>query len=478
MTTLLRKLLVSVCWLGLVGLNGPASAQSGLMLKAPQKTDSVVRLPSSAGALPTLAQSGNESLATRPAGEPQSADRIVVVVNDEVITQQELRVRLDSAISQLNRQKTPLPQRDVLEKQMLERMVMDKVQLQYARETGLRVEDTQLESALQRIAENNKLSLTEFRRALESEGIVYTKFREEIRDEMTIARVREREVENKIVISEGEIDNYLDGGTANEGSGGSEEYQMAHILLRSPESASPEQIQKLKAKADQVLGRLKQGEDFAQVAASYSDAPDGLQGGNLGWRKPDRLPAIFAEAAGKLKSGEVSPVLRSSNGFHIVKLMAKRGGTATEAVQQTHARHILIKVNEVVSESDAKHKLVGLRERLANGGSFTELAKTFSQDGSAPKGGDLGWVYAGDTVPEFERAMNQLKLNEISQPIQTPFGFHLIEVLERRVQDMSSDRRRTAARQTLRERKLDEAYQDWLRQARDRAYVEFRLEER
>jgi len=227
-----------------------------------------------------------------------------------------------------------------------------------------------------------------------------------------------------------------------------------------------------------VLDRLKQGEDFAQVAASFSDAPDGLQGGNLGWRKPDRLPAIFAEAAGKLKSGEVSPVLRSSNGFHIVKLMAKRGGTATEAVQQTHARHILIKVNEVVSESDAKHKLVGLRERLANGGSFTELAKTFSQDGSAPKGGDLGWVYAGDTVPEFERAMNQLKLNEISQPIQTPFGFHLIEVLERRVQDMSSDRRRTAARQTLRERKLDEAYQDWLRQARDRAYVEFRLEER
>jgi peptidyl-prolyl cis-trans isomerase SurA len=476
MTTLLRNLLFSVCLLGLIG---QTSAQTGLTLKTPPKSESIVRLPSAAT---SFAQSSDESSSSRPAGEPLPADRIVVVVNDEVITQQELRARLDSAISQLKRQNTPLPQRDVLEKQMLERMVMDKVQLQYARETGLRVEDAQLELALQRIAENNKLSLTQFRQALEIEGIVYTKFREEIRDEMTIARVREREVENKIVISEGEIDNYLAGETASDGSNGagssSEEFQMAHILLRSPESASPEQIQKLKAKADQVLGRLKQGEDFAQVAAAYSDAPDGLQGGSLGWRKPDRLPAIFAEAAGKLKAGEVSPILRSSNGFHIVKLIAKRGGSATEAVQQTRVRHILIKVNEVVSESDAKHKLISLRERLANGGNFVELAKTFSQDGSAPKGGDLGWIYAGDTVPEFERAMNQLKPGEISQPVQTPFGFHLIEVLERRVQDISSDRRRTAARQALRERKLDEAYQDWLRQARDRAYVEFRLEER
>jgi peptidyl-prolyl cis-trans isomerase SurA len=451
MTNLLRKLLFSLCTLGLVCISGQA-----------------------------LAQTGDASPASRPANEPQPADRIAVVVNDEVITLQELRARLDSAISQLKRQNTPLPPRDVLEKQMLERMVMDKVQLQYARETGLRVEDAQLETALQRIAENNKLSLAQFRQALESEGIAYTKFREEIRDEITIARVREREVENKIVISEGEIDNYLAGELANDGSAGNsgEEYQMAHILLRSPESASPEQIQRLRGKADQVLERLNRGEDFAQIAAAYSDAPDGLQGGSLGWRKPHRLPAIFAEMVGHLKVGEISPILRSSNGFHLVKLIAKRGGSATEAVQQTRVRHILLKVSEVVSETDARHKLAGLRERLANGGKFAELAKTFSQDGSAPKGGDLGWIYAGDTVPEFERAMNQLKLGEISQPVQTPFGVHLIEVLERRVQDVSSERRRTAARQVLRERKLDEAYQDWLRQARDRAYVEFRLEER
>ena len=403
------------------------------------------------------------------------ADRIVAVVNDEVVTLYDLRSRLESAIAQLKRQGTPLPQREVLERQVLERVVMDKVQLQYAKETGLRVEDAQVEQALQRIAAGNKMSLAQFRQVLEKDGVPFVKFREEIREEMTIARVREREVENKIIVSEGEIDNYLSG---ESGQAGGEEYEMAHILLRAPESASPEQIQKLKLKADQVIDRLKKGDDFAQVAAAYSDAPDGLQGGNLGWRSIDRLPAIFAEAAKNLKAGEVSPVLRSSNGFHLVKLIARRGGAAVPAVQQTHARHILVKVNEIVSESEAKHKLTGLRERLAHGGSFVELAKLFSQDGAASKGGDLGWIYPGDTVPDFERAMDQLKPGQISEPVRSPFGFHLIEVLERRVQDVSSDRQRAAARQVLRERRLDEAYQDWLRMARDRAYVELRLEER
>jgi peptidyl-prolyl cis-trans isomerase SurA len=412
----------------------------------------------------------------RRANEPLAADRIVAVVNDEVVTLYELRSRLDAALSQLKRQGTPLPQREVLERQVLERLVMDKVQLQYAKETGLRVDDGQLEQALQRIASGNKMSLGQFRQALEKDGITFAKFREEIREEMTIARIREREVENKIVVSEGEIDNYLSGQLAK--GGGGEEFEMAHILLRAPESASPEQIQKLKLKAEQVIDRLKKGDDFAQVAAAYSDAPDGLQGGALGWRTLDRLPVIFADAAKNLKTGEVSPILRSSNGFHLVKLVAKRGGTAVPVVQQTHARHILIKVNEIVSESEAKHKLIGLRERLVHGGSFVELARLFSQDGSATKGGDLGWIYPGDTVPDFERAMNALKPGEISEAVRSPFGFHLIEVLERRVQDVSGERQRAAARQVLRERRLDEAYQDWLRMARDRAYVELRLEER
>jgi peptidyl-prolyl cis-trans isomerase SurA len=457
MKTFYRILVLILC------LAGTAFAQSPAKSPAQSATQSP-------------AQAATQSPAQR-ARDPLPADRIVAVVNDEVITLYDLETRLASALNQLKRQGTQLPPRNVLEAQMLERLVMDKVQLQIAKETGLRIDDTQLENALQRIATNNKMSFAEFREALKKDGIPYAKFREDIRDEMTIARIREREVENKIVVSEGEIDNYL-AGDADKSDAGAE-YEVAHILLRSPESASPEQIQVLKAKADQIIGRLAKGEDFAQLAAAYSDAPDGLKGGSLGKRPLDRLPAIFAEVVGKLKVGEVAPLLRSPNGFHIIKLVAKTGGGgALPAVQQTHARHILIKVNELVSETDARHKLEGLYDRIKHGEKFAELAKVFSQDGSASKGGDLGWIYPGDTVPEFERAMNALQPNVVSEPVKSPFGYHLIEVLERRVQDVSADRQRAAARQVLRERKMDEAYQDWLRQARDRAYVELRLEER
>ena len=420
---------------------------------------------------PSLAQTQQ-----RQNTEPLPADRIVAVVNDDVITLNELRGHIDVAVDQLKKQGTPLPQRDALEKQMLERLVMTKVQLQRARDIGLRVDDSQLEQALQRIAANNKMSLSQFRDALQKDGIPFIKFREEIREEMIVARLREREVEDKIVISEGEIDNYLETEKAKGSS--ADEYEVAHILLRSPESASPEQIQALKLKAEQVFDRLKKGEDFAQLAAAYSDAPDGMKGGNLGARPLDRLPSIFSEAAAKLNVGEVAPLLRSPNGFHIIKLIAKSGGAITQPIQQTHVRHILIKVNEVVSETDARHKLEDLLDRIKNGAKFADLAKLYSQDGSASKGGDLGWIYPGVTVPEFERAMDQLQPGEVSKPVQSPFGFHLIEVLERKVEAASADRQRDIARNVLRERKMDEAYQDWLRQARDSTYVELRLEER
>ena len=410
------------------------------------------------------------------AAEPLPADRIVAVVNDEVITLYELSSRLATAVKQLQKQGTALPPREVLERQMLERLIIDKVQLQHARDIGIKIDDAQLEQALQRIAAGNKMSQLQFREALQKDGIPFAKFREDVRQEITIARVREREVDNKIVIGEGEIDNYL--AEAADGSRGNEEFEVAHILLRTPESASSEQIARVRAKADQVYERAVKGEDFAQLAASYSDAPDGLKGGSLGVRPLNRLPAVFTDAVAQLKPGEVAPVLRSPNGFHVVKLLGKRGGAVASAVEQTHVRHILIKVNEVVSESDAKHKLDGLLERIKNGESFAELAKLYSQDGVASKGGDLGWIYPGDTVPEFERAMNALSPNVVSQPVQSPFGFHLIEVLERRVQDVSSDRQRAAARLALRERKADEAYQDWLRQIRDQSYVDLRLEER
>jgi len=409
------------------------------------------------------------------ASEPIEVDRIVAVVGDEVITLRELQTRQASAVSQLKKQGTPLPPEDVIQRQMLERLIMDRIQLQMAKESGMKIDDIQLDQAIGRIAANNKMTLQQFRAALEKDGIAFAKFREEIREEMAIARLREREVDSRLVISDGEVDNFL---AQQETATGVEEYQLAHILLRAPESASPEQLQKLRSRAEQAVQKARQGSNFAELAASFSDAPDALQGGNLGWRPLDRVPTLYAEAAAKLKPGEVSPVLRSPAGFHILKLVAKRGSEALPPVRQTHARHLLIKVNEVVSESEARRKMENLRERLQHGADFAELARLYSQDGSAAKGGDLGWLNAGDTVPEFERAMDALKEHELSQVVQSPFGMHLIEVLERRQKDLSDESRRLQARQALRERKLGDAYQDWLRQIRDRAYVENRLEEK
>jgi peptidyl-prolyl cis-trans isomerase SurA len=409
------------------------------------------------------------------AAEVIEADRIVAVVGNEVITYNELRDRLASALKQLQKQGTPMPPQDVLEQQMLERLIMDRAQIQMARDSGMTVDDAQLEQGIARVAANNRLSMQQFRQALEKDGIAYSKFREEIRNEMIMGRLREREVDSRLVISEGEIDNFLAEQKAN---GSNEEYQLAHILLRAPDSASPEQLQKLKARAEQALKRARAGENFGVLTAAFSDAPDALQGGNIAWRPLDRMPPLYAEVASRLQIGETSEILRSSAGFHIVRLVAKRGGSnMSMAVQQTHARHILVRINEVVSEAEARRKLENVRERIVNGVDFAEQARLYSQDGSAAKGGDLGWLNPGDTVPEFEKAMDALKDNELSQVIQSPFGMHLIQVLERRQRDVSDERQRMAARQALRERKLDEAYQEWLRQLRDRTYVENRLQE-
>jgi peptidyl-prolyl cis-trans isomerase SurA len=413
----------------------------------------------------------------RPVSKVIEADRIVAVVNDEAITMHELQTRMNVVERQLRSQGTQLPPRDVLEKQVLERMIVDRVQIQYAKETATHVDDTQLDAALRRIAESNHLSLNEFRAALEQDGVAWGKFREEIRDEMTISRLREREVDNRINVSEGEIDNYLANPQGN--SGNSDELNLAHILLRVSEQANPEQLMRVRARAEQALAQLQRGDDFAKVAASFSDAPDALTGGALGPRGIDRLPSIYAEAAQKLKAGEVSEILRSPAGFHIIKLLDRRGGSkVAPTLRQTHARHILIKVNELVPEAEAKRKAFSLKERLDHGADFAELAKLNSNDMSAAKGGDLGWLYQGDTVPEFERAMDALRLNEISQPVQSQFGWHIIQVLERRIESASAERQRQIARQALRESKADEAYQDWIRQMRDRAYVEVRLQDK
>lgn len=408
------------------------------------------------------------------AQEPIEADHIVAVVGDDVITYYELRSRLESALKQLQKQGTPLPPQAELEKQMLERLIMDRVQLQYARESGLLIDDLQLDQAIGRIAANNKMTMPQFRQTLEKDGVQYAKFREEIRSEMIMVRLREREVDSKLVISDGEIDNYL---ADQKATGSGDEYQLAHILLRAPESASPEQLQKLKLRAEQALKRAQAGENFAELSAAFSDAPDALQGGDLGWRPLDRLPTLYAEAAASLQQGQVSALLRSSAGFHIVKLTGKRGASTQASIQQTHARHILIRTNEIVSEAEARHKLGNVRDRIVNGVDFAEQARLYSQDGSAAKGGDLGWLSPGETVPDFERAMDALKPGELSPVVQSPFGMHLIQVMERREHDVSTERQRGIARQALRERKLDVAYQDWLRQLRDRTYVENRLQE-
>lgn len=406
----------------------------------------------------------------------QPVDRIVAVVNNEVITQFDLNDRMKVVLQQLKKQGTPLPAAGVLEKQLLERMITEQVQLQFAAETGLRVDDMQLDKALQRIAQDNGMSLDAFRATLEKDGTPFAKFREEVRNEIVLARLREREVDNRVAVSDAEVDNYLR--TRATQLGGEDEFNLAHILIRVPEQASPEQLKEKRARAEQALAELNKGKDFSQVAASYSDAPDALQGGVVGWRMGSRLPALFLEAVNKLQPGEISGILHSPNGFHLLKLLDKRGKNTTFVVQQTHARHILIKTSEAVSESEAKNRLLQLKERLDNGAKFSELARLHSEDGSAAKGGDLGWISPGDTVPEFERAMDALKPGQISEPVHSPFGWHLIQVLERRTQDVSQERQRLQARQEIRARKADEAYEEWLRQLRDRAYVEYHLEDK
>ncbi|MGH8729474.1 MAG: peptidylprolyl isomerase, partial [Burkholderiales bacterium] len=357
------------------------------------------------------------------------------------------------------------------EKQLLERMINDRAQLQYARETGIRVDDAQLEKTLLRIAQDNKMTLAAFREALEKDGIKFSQFREEIRNEIIMARVKEREVDSKMVIADSEVDNFLS--TMETQKSQTVEYRVAHILVQVSEDASAEELAAQRARAEEAAAKLEAGDDFAQVAAEYSVA----QEADMGWRTAEKLPGMFVEAITPLKVNSVAPLLKSANGFHVLKLLDKRGAGGPATIQQTHARHILIKVSELTPEADAKHRLIELKERLDNGGDFAELARLHSEDPSGANGGDLGWIALGDTVPEFERAMKGLEPGQVSEPVQTPFGWHLIELLEQRTEDVGADRQRVYARQTLRVRKADEAYQEWVRQLRDRAYVEIRLED-
>jgi peptidyl-prolyl cis-trans isomerase SurA len=410
-------------------------------------------------------------------GTIEVIDRIVAVVNESVVTRQELNESLRTAVKQLQKQGVQPPPPPVLEKQLLERMIMNQVQLQLAKETGLKVSDTELDQTLRRIAQENRMSLPEFHAAVERDGISFNKFRDEIRDEIILVRLKEREVNNRVNVTEGEVDNFLHG---QEASGDrNDEYRISHILIQVPEQADQLQRNTRRQRAEEALTQLKNGAEFGQVAAEFSDAADAMQGGLLDWRPAAQLTAKFAEILVSMKPGELTPIITSANGYHILKLVDRRSEHSAEAalVNQTHTRHILVKISELTSEADARRRIIELKERLDHGAKFDELAKLHSEDGSAPSGGDLGWVSPGDTVPEFEHAMNRLKDGEISDPVQSPFGWHLIQVLEHRTKDMTHEKKRQTARQAIRARKSDTAFQEWVQRLRDRAYVEYRLEE-
>lgn len=405
-----------------------------------------------------------------------NVDRVVAVVNDEAITQYELDDARSVVVQQLKQQNVQQPASDVLDKQVLERLITERALLQHAKDSGVKVDDTQVERAIQRIAEDNKLTLDGLRQALAKDGVPYVKYREDVRREIIMQRLREREVDARITVSDAEVENYL--ATIKAQFGGEAEYRLAHILVLVPEQASAEQIEAKRRRADEALKNIRGGADFGQVAAGFSDANDALSGGNLGWRPGARLPTVFAETVRGMKVGDVSPVLRSAAGFHIVKLNERRSKNEPALVDQTHVRHILIRVNEITSEADGKAKIDRLKDRLDSGAKFEDMAKLNSEDASAAKGGDLGWLSPGDTVPAFEEAMAKLGPKQVSAPVRSPFGWHLVEVLERRKQDVSADRERMQAQLAIRQRKSDEAFQDWVRQTRDRAYVEVRLDDR
>lgn len=412
------------------------------------------------------------------AGQPVTdIDRIVAVVNNDVITANELDKRMAEARQQLEAQKIKAPPEDVLRRQLLERLVIEQIQLQLASQTGIRTTDQDVDQAVQTIAGRNNMTVDALYDVVRRQGLSRDEYREQIRNQIAIQQLVEREVNNHVTVSESEVNNFLENNRLR--AGRDVEYNVSHIFIPVPDSASPQQIQSAKQRADDVVRQLQTGEDFARAAVTYSQGPEALKGGALGWRGVGQLPELFVAALEKLKPGEVSEALRGPNGFHILKLNERRGGTVSDApVQETHVRHILLRPSEIQSINDARTTLMQLRERIVNGEDFAALARTYSEDTvSAANGGDLGWVRPKQLVPAFERAMNTLKPGAVSEPVQTPFGLHLIQVIERREQTIAGERERIAAREQIHARKADDRYEQWLRQLRDEAYVEYMLDE-
>ena len=405
----------------------------------------------------------------------ETLNRVVAVVNDDVILESELSSRETMIVDQLRQQQAQLPSRPSLRKQVLDRLVLENLQLQLAERSGIRVDDETLNSNLRNLAKQNGMTLTEFREVLEKDGFDYAAFREEFRDQIIMNRVRQEMVDKRVQVTEQEVDQLL--ASAASFNDQDREYRLAHILVSVPEAASPEQVQAARKRAEDILSRLSAGADFEQIAIAESDGQQALSGGDLGWRKTGQLPSFFTNVVGQLERGQVSELIRSPSGFHIVKIMDIRG-EERHLIKQTHARHILLRTDALVSEAEADNRLRQLRERIEQGEDFATLARSHSQDpGSASEGGDLGWVTPGEMVPEFEQVMDQLGNGQISEPVQSRFGWHLIQVLARREHDDTAEFRRNRARESIRQRKTDEELEIWLRRLRDESYVEYIVDE-
>ncbi|VVD77480.1 peptidylprolyl isomerase [Pandoraea soli] len=418
-------------------------------------------------------------VAGTPASSVRAVDSIVAVVNDSVITRKELDARIEEAKHQLVLAKRPIPDADLLQRQVLEQLIVTQVQLQRAKEDGIVVKDADVEQALQRIAADNHLSIDQYKARLSQAGVPWDAFRKEVREQIVMARLRDREVDSQVQVSDSEVNTFLAAQRGATATPSETEYRLSEILVKLPEGASPDQVSAAQKKADEALDKAKAGGDFAALAKQYSDASDAASGGDMGFRIPERIPDLYLSQIQKLKPGTVVPqVLRSDNGFHVIKLVEtrKQGGEQGMTVPQIHARHILIRVGDGVSEAQARQKLLDIKAKIEAGkGDFADFARQFSVDGSASQGGDLGWISPGETVPAFERAMSELKDGQISDPVRSEYGYHLIQVLGHRETQVSGDQERNVAMQELRGRKAEQQYRDWLQQLRDSAYVDYRL---
>ncbi len=404
------------------------------------------------------------------AAEP--VDRIIVVVNDGVILQSELDQALEEAQRQIRERGITAPPEEALRAQVLERQILQKVQTQRAQQAGIRVDDRELNEVLNNIARQNGMNLAEFADAVRSDGMDYLAVREQIRDQVMIQRLKAREVDSRVTVTDQDVDLFL----ASQGVDQDAEYHLSHILIAIPEGANAETRDQARAEAEDLVKRIRDGEDFAELAIAHSDGQQALQGGDLGWRRAADLPQLFAEAAAKLAPGQTSDVIETSGGFHIVHLSEQRGGEERKTVTETHARHILVQTNAVRDDDQARLLARDIYNRLLEGEDFAELAKQYSDDpGSKNNGGDLGYQPPGVFAPEFQVRIDQLKPGELSPPFRTQFGWHIAGVIDRRDRDTTEETRRARARSAIGNRKAAEEYDVWLRRLRNEAYIEYRL---